>query len=127
MKFSQDVLSNVNRVYRYQDQSVTILPKDDSELITLTSNFILTPHSLVSEWPLSMVSDFTSDDVTYFQVLGIEVLLISHMSSAPVSPAIMATFAKHAIGVEQMTLGAACRTYNLLVSEDREVALAVNF
>ncbi len=127
MKFSQDVLSHVNRVHRYQDQSVTIQPKDDSELITLTSNFILTPHSLVPEWPLNMISDFTSDDVAYFQMLGIEVLLISQISREPVSPIIMATFAKHAIGVEQMTLGAACRTYNLLVSEDREVALAVNF
>jgi uncharacterized protein len=39
----------------------------------------------------------------------------------------MIEFYAQAIGVECMPLGAACRTYNLLVAEDRNVVLVVIF
>jgi len=39
--------------------------------------------------------------------------------------AIREVFAKRSIGIESMDLGAACRTFNVLVQEDRRVAAAL--
>jgi uncharacterized protein len=44
-----------------------------------------------------------------------------------ISPAIYANYLKHKMGVECMTNAAACRTYNVLLSEDRNVALVLIF
>jgi uncharacterized protein len=38
---------------------------------------------------------------------------------------LFAAFASHGIGLEVMDTGAACRTYNLLLAEYREVAVAL--
>ena len=44
---------------------------------------------------------------------------------APVAPALRAALKAHGIAVEAMDTGAACRTYNLLLAEDRRVAAAL--
>lgn len=40
-------------------------------------------------------------------------------------PELFAAFAAHGIGLEVMDTGAACRTYNLLLADSREVAAAL--
>ncbi len=44
---------------------------------------------------------------------------------APVAAALRASLKAHGIGVEAMDTGAACRTYNVLLAEDRLVAAAL--
>jgi len=41
------------------------------------------------------------------------------------APALRAAFAARGVGVEAMELGAACRTFNVLVQEERRVAAAL--
>lgn len=43
----------------------------------------------------------------------------------PVSPELRHALKAHGIAVEPMDTGAACRTYNMLVAEDRRVAAAL--
>lgn len=67
-------------------------------------------------------------DVKELKNLDPEVLILAHGSSVYSLPSkLMIGFYAQAIGVECMPLGAACRTYNLLVAEDRKVVLAVIF
>ena len=127
MKFSQDVLVGVNRVHAYDERSVTIQTKTNLELVKADGHFILSPEILLTEWPINLIADFTLEDVNYFKALDLEVLLVSQASSNRLAVSIIAEFSKQAIGLEQMDLGAACRTYNLLVSEGRREALIVNF
>ena len=64
-------------------------------------------------------------------------LLYTEMVTAPAilhgdrqrlpSPALYAAFASRGIGLEVMDNRAACRTYNLLLGEFREVAIALMF
>jgi len=57
---------------------------------------------------------------------GVELLLLGlgrHM--APVVAALRATLKGHGIVIEAMETGAACRTYNVLLAEDRRVAAAL--
>jgi uncharacterized protein len=57
---------------------------------------------------------------------GIELVLIGlGRRGAPVSPALRAALKAHGIGVEAMDTGAACRTFNVLLAEDRLVAAAL--
>jgi len=57
---------------------------------------------------------------------GFELILLGlGKRGAPVRPALRAALKERGIGVEAMDTGAACRTYNLLVAEDRRVAAAL--
>ena len=57
---------------------------------------------------------------------GVELLLLGlGRRMAPVAPALRAALKARGIAVEAMDTGAACRTYNLLLAEDRRVAAAL--
>jgi uncharacterized protein len=57
---------------------------------------------------------------------GVELVLIGlGKRGAPVASALRAALKAHGIGVEAMDTGAACRTYNVLLAEDRLVAAAL--
>ena len=57
---------------------------------------------------------------------GFELILLGlGRRAAPVTPALRAALKQRGIGVEAMDTGAACRTYNLLLAEDRLVAAAL--
>ena len=110
MKFSLESLSDVNRIHAYDNNSIVIKTKKNSDFLTINH-----------------ITDLTVSDVDYFKSLDTEVLILVQKSSVQLPPEILVKFAQQAIGVESMLLGAACRTYNLLVAEGRQVVLAVNF
>jgi uncharacterized protein len=57
---------------------------------------------------------------------GVELVLIGlGKRGAPVASALRVALKAHGIGVEAMDTGAACRTYNVLLAEDRLVAAAL--
>jgi uncharacterized protein len=57
---------------------------------------------------------------------AIELLLLGlGRRIAPVPPALRQTLKLHGIAVEPMDTGAACRTFNVVVAEDRRVAAAL--
>ena len=57
---------------------------------------------------------------------GVELLLLGlGRRMAPVAPALRVALKSRGIAVEAMDTGAACRTYNLLLAEDRHVAAAL--
>lgn len=56
----------------------------------------------------------------------VELLLIGlGRQMSPVAPALRQALRAHGIGVDAMDTGAACRTYNVLLGEDRRVAAAL--
>ena len=57
---------------------------------------------------------------------GVELLLLGlGRRMVPVAAALRASLKSRGIAVEAMDTGAACRTYNLLLAEDRRVAAAL--
>ena len=127
MKFSQEDTTNAHSIKSYDLASVVIQSADKSELTTMTTSFILSTDQLVTVCPINMILDFNSDDVNYFNELDIEVLITGQPFVTRLLGPVLVKFSEHAIGVEQMTIGSACRTYNLLISEGRRVALVINF
>ena len=127
MKFSQEDTANAHSIKSYDMASVVIQSADKSELTTMTTPFILSTDQLVTVCPVNMILDFNSDDVNYFKELDIEVLIIGQPLVTRILGPVLVEFSEQAIGVEQMPIGSACRTYNLLISEGRRVALVINF
>jgi uncharacterized protein len=127
MKFSLESLSDVNSIHGYDNNSIVIKTINNSDFLTLNTSLILTPKKIITEWSINHIAELSVSDVEYFKSLDTEVLILAQQSGAQVPPEILVKFAEQAIGVESMLLGAACRTYNLLVAEGRQVVLAVNF
>ena len=60
------------------------------------------------------------------KLLGVEILLLGTGKEFAVLPTKMReTFLQHNISVDVMDTGAACRTYNVLMSEERPIAAAM--
>ena len=127
MKFSQEDTTDVHSIKSYDTSSIVIQSADKSGLTTLTTPFILSSDQLITVWPINNILDFNSDDVKYFKVLDIEVLIIGQLIVTRLTGPTLVKFSEQGIGIEQMPIGAACRTYNLLISEGRRVALVINF
>ena len=127
MKFSLEAPDGANQIHTYDNHSIIIKTKNDSDLLTVETSLILTPDQIITEWPINCMADFVVSDIEYFKSLKPEVLILTQGLNDPVPPEIVVKFVDQAIGVESMLLGAACRTFNLLVAEGRNAVLAVNF
>lgn len=91
-----------------------------------TSSIILSANEVIPDWPVSDVGNMTDDDLRPVLELKPEVVLIGCGEIQTfLSPEQMMFFYSRNVGVEVMTTNAACRTYNVLVSELRNVVAAL--
>lgn len=77
-------------------------------------------------WPVSVIADITLASLTPVLNAGAEILLLGcgrRMAQVPAS--LRAELRAHRLVVDAMDTGAACRTYNILLAEDRRVAAAL--
>jgi len=128
MKFSLEAISDANVIHSYGEDYIVIRSKEYVDLQRLDNSLIMMPNQIISDWHIKDIMQLNVDDVIELKNLDPEVLILAHGSSVySLPPKLMVEFYTQAIGVECMPLGAACRTYNLLVAEDRKVVLAIIF
>ncbi|ADE12448.1 Mth938-like domain-containing protein [Sideroxydans lithotrophicus] len=79
-----------------------------------------------TDWPATDFAALTSAHFEYFLALQPEVLLLGTGARQQFAhPELYRELIKARIGIEFMDTPAACRTYNILVAEDRKVVAAV--
>lgn len=87
---------------------------------------VITPDTLISPWN---VIDLATLSVADFDVvIALQPAIVIFGSGSVFrfpDPRIMAAFSKAHIGFDVMDTAAACRTYNVLISEGRRVAAAL--
>ena len=89
-------------------------------------SIVVTPDQIVTDWPASTFADLTAEHLAALLPLGAEVILIgTGPRQAFPRPEILAPLIRARVGYEVMDVHAACRTYNILVSEERKVAAAL--
>ncbi|GAA3921460.1 Mth938-like domain-containing protein [Luteimonas lutimaris] len=89
----------------------------------LERSFVISPNTLVEDWPVDDVTTLAPDDLQpLFDLQPELVLLGSGGAQAFPPPATMAACLSRGIGLETMTNAAAARTFNVLASEGRRVA-----
>ncbi len=92
----------------------------------LHCNLIVTPQRLVENWTTGDVSQLADAQFEKLRELGAEIILLGSGATLRFPPhAFMRSLAQVRIGLEVMDSGAACRTYNILMAEGRNVAAAL--
>lgn len=77
-------------------------------------------------WPVDSLAEITLDSFSPLFDRGIEILLLGcGARMTPVPPALRAALKAKGMVVDAMDTGAACRTYNVLLAEERRVAAAL--
>jgi len=119
MKFSEADTSDSLTIRSYEPGAVIIGEA------RFTHSVLLTPER-VTDWP---PADIQSLESAHFdQLLALQpelVVLGTGDSQAFPPPQTYAALMGRGIGIEIMNTGAACRTYNILMSEGRRVAAAL--
>jgi uncharacterized protein len=92
----------------------------------LTKSFILTPQRLIEDWPPASFDSLTESDLRTVADLNCPIVLLGTgpRQHFPV-PALLRPLIERRIGIEVMDSFAACRTYNVLMAEGRDVAAAL--
>ena len=92
----------------------------------LTKSFILTPQRLIENWPPASIDRLTEADLQALADLDCPIVLLgTGVRQRFPPPALLRTLTERRIGVEVMDSGAACRTYNVLMAEGRDIVAAL--
>ncbi len=119
MKFHQTRISGQNQFTGYGAGYVSINGAQHAD------SLIVLPDRLVP-WPVTSFAALTERDFQTLAELGLEVLLLGtgqHIRFP--HPALMRVVVEAGTGVEVMDTPAACRTYNILLAEQRRVGAAL--
>lgn len=94
--------------------------------VLLTRSFILAPTHVLEDWPPQRFEDLQPAHFDAALALEPEILIVGTGATQRfLPPELMARFGAGGMGVEVMDTAAACRTYNVLLSEDRKVVAAL--
>lgn len=120
MKFTQDT-PNADYVFGHYGDGKLIVNTEVHE-----SSLIIFPDKLVSNWPVQSVDDLAPEHFSDISARNPEIILLGtgvkqRFPSIDTRKELIAA----GLNLQFMDTGAACRTYNLLVSEGRDVAAAV--
>jgi uncharacterized protein len=87
------------------------------------TSLIISPTKLITNWPPVRFSDLATQHIYQITSLQPEIIILGTGSRLHFpAPELIEDIFKQDIGFEVMDTGAACRCYNLLVSEARNVA-----
>jgi uncharacterized protein len=116
MRFTQDSTSGVNLIRAYRAGEIRINEAVYQDAVILSASAIL------NEPGLHRVSDLNAEHSARILELDPELVLLGtgQHQTFP-HPSFSAQFLRLGIGFEVMDTGAACRTFNVLVSEQRRV------
>jgi uncharacterized protein len=120
MKFTLESNANANVIRSYSAEELRIGEH------SIRSSCIVMADALLTNWPPTTLDDLQLNHLEPIFELRPELVLLGTGATQRFAPAVIrAAFAGRGIGIESMDLGAACRTFNILVQEDRRVAAAL--
>ncbi|WP_412480135.1 Mth938-like domain-containing protein [Azonexus sp. IMCC34839] len=91
-------------------------------------SLILLPEAIMPDWTEAKPETLSEADMAKLLELGTEIVLLGTGQRLRFPPgALLRPFAPAGIGLEVMDIQAACRTYNILAAEGRQVAAALIF
>lgn len=116
MALAEDIISHRNSIQAYDQGQITVNER------VYTHSLVLTPAQIIQPWPVDSVSLLSTEHIDVIFKLKPDVILLG-TGEKQIFPdnAILGHFAKNGFSVEVMNTGALCRTYNILVAEDRQV------
>lgn len=96
------------------------------EVQVISGSFIISPRHLIRDWPPTEVAELASTHMEILAELQPEVILLGTGSKLQFPETkILAEIHNQQIGIEIMDTAAACRTYNILMTEGRFVVAGI--
>lgn len=119
MRFAEDNLPNRNSIRAYEAGSIQVNER------VIDRHVVVTPDRLLPDWAPGF-EGLRREHLEPLLELDPEILLLGTGARLRFpSPACTALFLERRIGVEVMDTAAACRTFNILMGEDRRVVAAL--
>jgi len=89
-------------------------------------SLVVTPERVIEDWPAAVFDELNVSHFEFLRVLNPEIVLLGSGSTLRFPrPDLSRCLAEVRIGFEVMDTTAACRTYNILAGEGRNVVAAV--
>ncbi|THF62711.1 Mth938-like domain-containing protein [Pseudothauera rhizosphaerae] len=122
MKLHTESLAHVNIFTGYGTDHVLI------NKVRHDGNLLVTPERIEPGWARGGFAGLTADDFVAVRELGAQVVIIGTGARQRFpAPALLRPLIEAGMGFEVMDLAAACRTYNILAGEGRQVVAALLF
>ncbi len=120
MKLSLDYSTAKYSITAYDADAITINNQ------RYTGSVVVSPERLLDNWEPRHVEHIDAAHIEYLISLKPEIILLGTGTSQSFPhPSLMALAMQQGIGFEVMDTGSACRTYNVLAAEDRNIAAAL--
>jgi len=113
----------MNTIVSYDDNNIVIRANNNEES-SYSDDLIILPNKIISNYSVNLEHDA---DIAYLIGLKPEILIIANRDGFKNRQMSTLLFEQSGIGIEFIPLGAACRTYNLLALEGRQVVLIIQF
>lgn len=120
MPLAENIISGRNSIQAYDVSQITVNERIYTESLVLSQDEIITP------WPVNSLTELGKHHFECVFDLKPDVVLLG-TGETQIFPdiEILGYFAAQGLGVEIMNTGALCRTFNILVAEDRRVVAAI--
>jgi uncharacterized protein len=116
MRLTLDSDPRINLVRSY-DAGVIVIGEQ-----RITRPCIVSPQQLLIDWSATAIGELSDEQLQPLWALGADIALLGAGDRHEFPAAgIRAAFRSRGMALECMSLGAACRTYNILASEARSV------
>lgn len=120
MKFSLEPASGTYLIRGYSESELRIGAE------RVTHSCLVSSEQLVTDWGPASFGELGSEHLPPLFALAPELVLIGTGPRQQFASAeLRAEFLRRGVGLEVMQLGAACRTFNVLVQEGRRVVAAL--
>lgn len=120
MPLAEDIITSRHRITAYDVDTISV--NDD----IYRQSLVMTADSILCPWPVSSLQHLNPENLApIFESKPTVVLLGTGVRQMFPDSKIFALFGEQGIGLEVMDNGALCRTFNILVAEDRDVTAAI--
>lgn len=121
MRFTMDMPGEINAVRSYGGGTVTIGANGSVER-TLRTPCIVARHALITDWPATSLAQLQPMHLEAVFALEPQIVIAGTTERERLAPPdIRRLCRERGVALEGMELGAACRTYNVLLQEERLV------
>ncbi|HID46882.1 MAG TPA: hypothetical protein EYP34_14160 [Chromatiaceae bacterium] len=120
MKFAQDKIDSRYLIEAYEEGIIRVGNQE------FRHNLLLMPDRLRDHWELETLDDLSAEHIAALAGHKPDIILLgSGTKQRFPHPSLFTALMQAGIGYEVMPTHAACRTYNILLAEDRRVLAAL--
>ncbi|ARG97559.1 Mth938-like domain-containing protein [Legionella micdadei] len=107
-------------IQSYSDNEIKV------DSIVYQTNIIVSSHGIIPNWNIDSILELNEESLVPLLQYNPNIVLIGHNQQGQFPPlSTLTALSKKRIALECMSIGAACRTFNILLSELREVVIGL--